>query len=219
MEHLCSLLLKIVCPFIISAFVREGYKLFQPTSKANRSKSMCENDDDNTDSTIHDDNSSRKDEDSSSEISSMSTRSQKKLTVKIGKKTPNKLAPKDWFTCKDCKENLGMEEKIIDHCLVMHSQKIFVCTVEKCFKYFKSNNGLRVHWKDFHANVLKCHHCNKICTSYSNLNSHIDSFHVAAKYKCDHCGKFLLETVTLVDTGITRVQIIQIDTCVVNIVC
>ena len=86
MEHLCSLLLKIVCPFIISAFVSERYKLFQPTSKANRSKYMCENDDDNTDSTVHDDNSSRKDEDSSSEISSVSTRSQKKLIVKIEKK-------------------------------------------------------------------------------------------------------------------------------------
>ena len=119
----------------------------------------------------------------------MSTQSQKKLIVKLEKKTPNKLAPKDWFTCKDCKENLATEEKILDHCLIMHSQQIFMCSVEKCFKYFKSSNGLHVHCKDFHANVLKCYHCDKICTLYSNLNSHIDAFHVAAKYKCDHCSK------------------------------
>ena len=121
MEHLCSLLLKIVCLFIISAFVREGYKLFQPTSKANRSKSMHENDDYNTDSTVHDDNSSWKDEDSSSKISSVSTRSQK--NVKIEKKHQTNLHLKTGLHAKIVKRTWVQRKKLLIVALLCTAKK------------------------------------------------------------------------------------------------
>ena len=65
---------------------------------------MCENDDDNTDSTLHDDNSSRKDEDSSYEISSVSTQSQKKLIVKLEKKNQTNLCLKTGLHAKIVKK-------------------------------------------------------------------------------------------------------------------
>ena len=82
-----------------------------------------------------------------------------------------------------------MSDKIQEHCFAMHKEKVFVCSVQDCFKYFKSGNGLRLHCKDYHTDVLKCQQCNKVCTSYSGLNSHINAAHVAAKFACEHCKK------------------------------
>ena len=84
---------------------------------------MCENDDDNTDSTIHDDNSSQKDEDSSSEISSMSTRSQKKLIVKIEKKNQTNLCLKTGLHTKIVKRTWVWRKKLLIIALLCTAKK------------------------------------------------------------------------------------------------
>ena len=94
-----------------------------------------------------------------------------------------------WFTCKTCKVNVGTCEKIIEHCLILHSEKVFACSMEDCYKYFKSSNGLRLHCTSHHSDVLKCEHCSKVCTSHSNLTAHIDAAHLSAKYHCNHCNE------------------------------
>ena len=182
---------------VFSAFLKYGFKRLElpaqipqtknPSNKANSMKSSSNNNDNcDSDGTIENDDGLRKEDDTSSEYSSVSTRSQTKLLVQAQIKTPKKRT-KDWFTCKTCKENYPNCDKIQEHCFVMHSDKVHVCSIEKCFKYFKSSTGLRNHCRDNHSDVLKCDMCSKICTSYSNLNSHKDAAHISAKFKCKHC--------------------------------
>lgn len=82
---------------------------------------------------------------------------------------------------------MGTCEAIVDHCLVMHSDKVFACSMENCYKYFKSSNGLRLHCKEHHSELLKCKECTKVCTSFSNLNAHVDAAHLSSKFNCEHC--------------------------------
>ena len=65
---------------------------------------------------------------------------------------------------------------------------MFACSVEKCFKFYISKNGLKGHCIRAHKDVLSCNKCDYIATSKNFLLDHKKS-HDLKKFKCPFCTK------------------------------
>ena len=65
-------------------------------------------------------------------------------------------------------------------------QTYYPCTVDKCFLYLRSKNGLKSHCSRVHSHLLKCSICEKICLGPSHLQTH-EREHSEKKFHCPTC--------------------------------
>ena len=129
--------------------------------------------------------SAKNNDDTASNISSVSTRAKTKQQRSQASKKMAVKVKDTWYTCRTCKST---HDEIVNHCKIFHKEKVHVCCVENCFKYFKSLNGLRIHCKTCHSEELGCSQCETVCVSFSMLTFHEDS-HKISQIKCKACSK------------------------------
>ena len=91
------------------------------------------------------------------------------------------------FKCGECSYNNPNWQQFDLHMRLSHQVKnLFPCTVNGCFWFLRSKNGLKSHCTRVHSDLLKCSICGKICLGPSQLQEH-EREHSEKKFHCATC--------------------------------
>ena len=93
------------------------------------------------------------------------------------------------YACNYCVYKCMSEHDFTEHNMIMHKKNIFCCVTEECIKHFESQNGLRMHCKKFHADLLTCMTCNLVCLSLALLDQHRETSHNVKHFLCQDCNR------------------------------
>ena len=93
------------------------------------------------------------------------------------------------YYCPVCTFTANGSHEFSEHCLIQHKKTIFMCLTEDCVKFYETQNGLHLHCKQKHENVLKCLVCGLICLSPDLLEKHHQGHNVVKNFNCSQCDK------------------------------
>ena len=93
------------------------------------------------------------------------------------------------YYCTYCDFCTNETKEFLDHSLIQHRKTMYMCWTEDCVKFYETQNGLRLHCKQKHENVLKCLVCGLICLSPDLLEKHQKAHTVVKNFNCSKCEK------------------------------
>lgn len=100
------------------------------------------------------------------------------------------------FECNVCQKKFHRNSDLKSHELCHKDEKNYKCEI--CEKNFKTNAGLRKHQKLNCINAIKsclCDQCGKMCSTNSDLKSHIASMHSSERnFSCLNCPNKIFKT-------------------------